>query len=298
MSRSNDPGGDLDGSGRPPAADRTDRRDEPEDRGVSGSTTPAGTTLAIDIGGTGLKAMVLDSAATPLTDRVRVPTSYPMTPRRLVAALVDLTAPLPSADRAAVGFPGVVRRGVIRSAPQFDTPDGPSERSDPGLSAKWHGFDLASALAVALSIPTRVANDADVQGLGAITGSGLELVLTLGTGLGSSLFRNGRLAAHLELAHHPAAKDPSYNQAVGDATRRRVGKKRWRRRVERSLADLDAMIRPDSIVLGGGNAKRVDLDHLARRFPDTAAKLRVVGNEAGLRGGLGVWFGQASVDFA
>jgi polyphosphate glucokinase len=217
-------------------------------------------TLAIDVGGTGLKATVLDPAGRPEHDRVRVETTYPCPPEKLVTDLADLVKGLPAYQRVSVGFPGVVRGGRVRTAPHFVAKKGPGGAVDPRLSAQWAGCDLAGALGAALGVPVRVANDADVQGSGVVTGNGLELVVTLGTGLGSAVFRDGRLALHLELAHHPIDKNATYNDYVGDAARKALGRKRWNRRVTRALVALDALICPDAILVGGGNAARVDTE--------------------------------------
>ena len=238
-------------------------------------------TLAIDIGGTGLKATVLDAAGAAIHDRVRTPTTYPCPPGKLVDDLVALVAPLPAHDRVSVGFPGVVRNGHIWTAATFESEHGlGSERTDELIEA-WHDFDLAGALGERLAKPTRVANDADVQGAGAVAGTGIELVITLGTGVGSSVFRNGKLALHLEVAHHPVSKDRTYNEYLGEAARKDIGVGKWNERVRKALRHLDVLVAPDSILVGGGNAKRLvgDLD----------AKIRVVDNSEGLLGGIRLW---------
>jgi polyphosphate glucokinase len=248
-------------------------------------------TLVFDVGGTGLKATVLDSQGHPEHDRVRVDTTYPSPPEKLVADLVGLFKGLPPYQRVSVGFPGVVRDGHVVTAPHFVTAHGPGTRVKRSLVEAWKGFDLADALGAALGVPVRVANDADVQGAGDVAGKGLELVLTLGTGLGSAVFRDGHLALHLELAHHPAVTGDAYNDYIGDAARKKLGSKRWNRRVQKALRALDALIYPDAILLGGGNAAKVDIDTLERELPDLAAKLRIVGNEGGLLGGIRLWEG-------
>lgn len=239
-------------------------------------------TLAIDVGGTGLKATVLDATGTPEHERVRTPTTYPCPPTRLVDQLAELVAPLPPFDRVSVGFPGVVRGGIVRTAPTFETIGGLGSDSDPELVAAWHGFDLA-ALAQRLGAPCRAANDADVQGAGAASGTGLELIVTLGTGLGSAVFRDGKLALHLELAHHPIKGDDTYNTYLGESARKKVGNAKWNRRVARAVGILDVLIVPDSILIGGGNARLVDVD--------LGPKVRLVDNAEGLLGGIRLWDG-------
>ena len=249
---------------------------------ASETSRPGGPfTLAIDIGGTGLKASVLDAADTMVADRVRVDTTYPMPPDRLVDTLVRLVADLPDFDRASAGFPGMVRRGVVLSAPHFVTVAGPGSKVDKRLVAAWDHFDLASALAERLGKPTRVDNDAEVQGAAVVTGHGLELAITLGTGVGTAVFLDGKLQAHLELAQHPLHHDQTYNERIGDAARKKIGKKRWNRRVRKAVATLDALLYPDHVYIGGGNSSRITID--------LGDKVTLVDNSAGILGGLRLW---------
>lgn len=229
---------------------------------------PSPHTLAIDVGGGGLKASVLDPKGWLLTDPVRVPTPSPARPSVLVNALTELVRDLPSFDRVSVGFPGVVREGRVLTAPNLGT--GP-----------WRGFDLASALARRFGRPVRVLNDAEVQALAVIRRRGIELVVTLGTGVGTALFREGKLAPHLELAHHPIRQGKTYDQYLGDRARKRVGKKKWNRRLRRAISILSTLTNYDRLYLGGGNASRVELT-LPRN-------VKLVSNTAGILGGLALW---------
>ena len=163
---------------------------------------------------------------------VRVPTPYPLSPDRLVGTLKQMVEGLPSFDRVSVGFPGMVREGKVLTAPHFVSPLGPGGKPTPELLRAWTGFDLQSVLATTFGKPTRVANDADMQGAAVIQGVGLELVVTLGTGVGTGLFWHGQLAPHLELAHHSFRRDQTYNEQLGAAARKRVGSKKWNHRVE------------------------------------------------------------------
>jgi polyphosphate glucokinase len=240
-------------------------------------------TLAIDVGGTGLKATVLDAAGHPEHERVRIPTSFPCPPDKLVSDLGTLVEQLPPFDRVSVGFPGVVRAGKVRTAPAFVTMSGLGSDVDPELLGAWTQFDLASALSARLGQPCRVANDADVQGAGAVAGVGLELIVTLGTGVGTAVFSGGDLALHLELAHHPIGRGETYNTYLGDAALKQHGKKKWNRRVVKAVAVLDELIFPDAILVGGGNAKHVSAD--------LGPTVRLIANEAGLLGGIKLWQG-------
>ncbi|MGH9103840.1 MAG: ROK family protein, partial [Acidimicrobiales bacterium] len=180
-------------------------------------------TLSVDVGGSHIKASVLDADATMTAEPVRVATPYPLTPQGLVDALAGLARQLPPFDQVSVGFPGMVRKGHVLSAPHFVTAGGPGSEERPDLVRAWHQVDLASALAEELGRPTKVDNDADQQGAAVVLGDGLELVVTLGTGMGTAFFQDGALLPHLELAHHPFRKGQTYDEQLGDLTRRVVG---------------------------------------------------------------------------
>ena len=121
-----------------------------------------------------------------------------------------------------------MRNGVVRTAPHFVLSHGPGTRPSSALEKAWSGFDIAAALTDRLGRPARVINDADLQGLAIVSGSGLELVVTLGTGVGTGLFEDGRLAPHFEIAHVPFKNDQTYNDRLGDQVLKRIGTKRWR----------------------------------------------------------------------
>ena len=264
-----------------------------DDDAVAGRPAPTGghpSTRAFDIGGTGLKGSVLDPAGTMLADRVRVHTTYPLPPTGeggLVPALAALAAKLPAPDRVSAGFPGMVRGGRVLSAPHFVTTSGPGSAVDPKLEKAWVGFDLAGALEKALGKPTKVANDADVQGAAVVKGRGLEFVVTLGTGFGTAVFLDGQLLPHLEIAHQPFRKGETYNDQLGERTRKEIGDHRWNRRVRKAIEVLDGLLFFDHLYLGGGNARRVVRDHLG----DFSDRTTVVDNTAGILGGIKLWEG-------
>jgi polyphosphate glucokinase len=238
-------------------------------------------TLAIDIGGTGLKAAVLDESGAMKSERVRIETTYPMTPTKLVEDLTALVKTIGAFDRISAGFPGVVRDGLILSAPHFITKTGPGSKIDPKLVDAWRRFDLAAALTAALGKPARLANDADLQGCAVVSGKGLELVITLGTGCGTAVFRDGHSSIHLELAHHPFRNGQTYDEQLGEPTRKKISAKKWNMRVAKAIAILDALFLPDHIYIGGGNAIRLKVD--------LPAHATTVDNTAGILGGIKLW---------
>jgi polyphosphate glucokinase len=225
-------------------------------------------TLCIDIGGTGIKANVYDALGQPRGERLRVVTPRPATPEAVLTAIDELLAGLGEYDRVAIGFPGVVVDGVTRTAPN--------------LEPSWADFPLAARLGDRTGKPVRVANDAGVQGLAVIEGLGVELVLTLGTGMGFALYTSGHYVPNIEMGHHISRGRRTYEDRVGEPARDRVGNKRWRRRVLEVIAQLEPVFNYRVLYIGGGNARLLDPAELP-------ANVRVVDNVAGLLGGLKLW---------
>lgn len=242
-------------------------------------------TLAVDCGGSGIKASVLDAAGTLHVPAVRVPTPYPLPPQRLADTVADIAAGLPPAQRATVGVPGMIRHGVVVATPHYVTRAGPRTAVVPELRAAWAGCDVQALLTERLGIPTLVLNDAEVHGAGVVSGTGLELVLTLGTGLGSALFDGGRLAPHLELSHAPVRWGTTYDAYVGEHERARLGDALWSRRVRKVVEGFRPVFHWDRLYLGGGNSRRVTAPSLERLGDDVV----VVPNQAGIVGGVRAW---------
>ena len=230
-------------------------------------SAPAPRTLAVDVGGTGIKALVLDEAGMPLGERNRALTPRPALPPAVIDVISSLAAGH-QYDRVAVGFPGVVRQGVTITAPN--------------LHPDWCGFPFAKVLESQLQKPVRVANDADVQGFGAIQGTDLEMVLTLGTGMGSALFVDGILVPNLELAHHPFAEGKTYEQLLGQVSLEQIGVEAWLAWLQKAIVLIRNTFNYDALYLGGGNARILDP---ATMPPD----VRIVQNIAGLLGGIALW---------
>jgi polyphosphate glucokinase len=225
-------------------------------------------TLCIDIGGSHIKLSVVDRAGKMLCDPVELATPKPASPSRVIATISTLASRMPAHHRISAGFPGVVRRGRVITAPNLDT-------------KLWHGFDLAARLEDQLKRPARVLNDAEVQGLGVISGKGLECVVTLGTGFGSALFRDGELMPHLELGQHPAWKRKTYDQYLGHAALLAKGPKKWNRRLRRAVGFIATLLNYDQLYIGGGNVRMVTF-HLPKN-------VKRVTNMAGITGGTRLW---------
>jgi polyphosphate glucokinase len=225
-------------------------------------------TLCIDIGGTGIKAIVLDDSGAAKTERARIETPQPAEPDAVLAVVDELVRAQGEFDRVSVGFPGVVLDGVTKTAPNLDQ--------------SWAGFPIADELQRRTGKPVRVANDAGIQGLGVIEGKGLEMVITLGTGMGCGLYIDGRYVPNLELAHHFCKNDETYEERISNAARKRIGKKKWNKRVRRIIAMLEPIFNYRKLYIGGGNAKHLEPEGLPEN-------VQIVDNVAGLMGGIKLW---------
>jgi len=224
--------------------------------------------LSIDIGATGLKAALVDRNGTFVSERRRVKTPPKCPPRTMVKMLVDMVRSFDGYQRVSIGFPGVVRDGVIKTAPNLGT-------------EQWAKFKFAAIMEKHLDRPTQVHNDADVQGLAAIDGKGLELVCTLGTGFGTAWFRDGELMPHMDLAHMAIHKKHDFDDYIGDKTLKLIGKKEWNKRLKKLIDMLDNVFFYDRLHFGGGNSRCIDLD--------LPKNVRIVSNELGISGGAFVW---------
>ncbi len=223
-------------------------------------------TLSIDIGGSGLKAMLLDCEGRPISERQRVPTPAVPTPLAVLKGLDKLRAQFSGFDRVSAGFPGVIKHGITYTAAN--------------LHPRWIGFHLQAELEKRWKKPVRVANDAAVQGYGAIHGKGVELTLTLGTGLGSALFTDGHLCPGLELGHHPW-KTKTYEDYLGRRGLDKFGKKAWNKFLKHAIAQTAATFNWDRLYIGGGNTKKIDVG--------LGPNVKIVSNESGIFGGVALW---------
>ena len=233
---------------------------------VETKSVKAPRTLVVDIGGSGIKALTLDPAGQPLNERTRIDTPKHARPKDVIAIISKLAKAQTGFERVSVGFPGVVKRGIIYTAAN--------------LGKGWVGFDLARALEHKLKQPVRIANDADVQGLGCATGEGLELVITLGTGFGSVLFADGA-RVHLELAHHPFHHGKTYEEELGEHALKKKGHKKWSKLLREAIGELQQTFNYDRLYIGGGNSRLVKF-----KLP---AGVKLISNQDGLLGGIALW---------
>lgn len=182
-------------------------------------------------------------------------------------------------------MPGMIRHGVVIATPHYVCMRGPHTSRDPKLVADWRSFDVRTGLSNALAIPALVLSEAEVHGAGVVTGAGLELVLTLGTGLGCAMFDGGILAPHSELAHAPAHNAVTYDEWIGEEAHRRVGDLFWSRRIPRMVEGLRPVFLWDRLYLGGGNSRLITSEHQRRMGDDVV----IVPNSAGIVGGVRAW---------
>lgn len=238
-------------------------------------------TLGIDCGGSGIKGSVLDDEGEMIADRVRVPTPYPLPPERFVSVLQGIADKMPHFDRVTIGMPGMIRNGVVVRTPHYPTVAGPYTAKDPGLVEAWKNWNAQSVLSAAFGRPTLVLNDAEVQGAAVIQRQGLEVMFTLGTGLGCAMYDNGRLAPHLELSHAPIRADATYDTWIGLNNFKELGPRKWSKRMLQVVDGLRPVFCWDHLYVGGGNARR-----LTTFLGDDVT---IVPNVAGIIGGVRAW---------
>ena len=210
--------------------------------------------LAVDVGGSHVKVLVSGE-----TESRRAASGPKLGPAEMVALVLDAAEGW-RWDAVALGVPAPVHRGRVISEP-FN------------LGRGWAGFDFAAALGA----PTKVMNDATMQALGSYEG-GTMLFVGLGTGLGSALIAEGQIEP-MEIGHL-RFKKRTFEDYLGEAGRRRLGSKRWRKLVAEAIGQLSAALEPDTIAIGGGNAAKLD------QLPPNA---RLVSNSNAFIGGFRAW---------
>jgi polyphosphate glucokinase len=224
--------------------------------------------LTIDMGASFIKATVLNQEGELLQDYKRVKTPDTATPRKVLERIQNLVSNFDDYDKISVGFPGYIKKGIVRSAPNLN-------------NDLWKNVNLNRLLKNAFDKPVRIANDADMQGLGVVSEQGLEMVITLGTGFGNALFLDGHLLPHLELAHHPLTKSKTYDEYIGDQALKKTGVKRWNKRVEKVLDILKTVFNYDQLYIGGGNSRKLNFK--------LDKNIKIITNKDGIKGGARLW---------
>jgi polyphosphate glucokinase len=241
--------------------------------------TKSRTIIGVDVGGTGIKAAVVDLKKGALaTERVKVDTPHPATPERVAEVVAKLVNDAAPDDGSPVGVtvPGVVRSGVVHSAANIDK--------------SWIGTDADSMLEDALQRPVRVLNDADAAGYAEVSfgcakgRKGVVLMTTLGTGIGSALVYDGTLVPNTELGHIEIHGHDAESKASNAARERHdMSWKAWAKHLTTYYQKLEALFSPDLFVIGGGVSK-----HGAKFMPlidvETEMVTAALGNEAGIIG--------------
>ena len=224
--------------------------------------------LSIDIGGSGIKASLVDQQGKIIKEYKKVSTPTPANPENVLKSIIELSKDFPNFDLVSVGFPGYVRDGIVHTAPNLD-------------NEAWKMTYFNEMLSNALGKPSEVVNDADLQGLGIVKGKGLEMMMTLGTGLGTDILNDGVLLPHMELAHLPATKSKDFDAYIGNAALQKIGEKKWNERMYRVLHIFKTVVNYDILYISGGNAKKLTIV-----LDDN---VKIVSNREGIVGGAMLW---------
>ena len=203
-----------------------------------------------------------------ITPYINQPTPHPATVDAVCEVISTMIKQVKSHfDRVSAGFPGVVAAGIIKTAPN--------------MNASWIDVNFQESLEKITKTPTRIANDADVQGFGDETGKGVELTITLGTGVGSALFLNGQLVPNLELGHHPFVNSKSYENLLSKAALDKDGAKKWQANLQQAIALWLQTFNCDKLCIGGGLSALIDW-----KLPE---KVYISNNIEGTLGGIKLW---------
>ncbi len=233
--------------------------------------------LGMDIGGSGIKGALVDTETGEMvTERHRIPTPQPATPALMIQTMADIVAHFNWQGPVGCGFPAVVKYGVVQTAAN--------------ISSEWVGVSVKTLLEEATGCQVSITNDADAAGvaeiqLGAGRGrSGLIVVVTLGTGIGTALFMDGRLVPNTELGHIEMGGRDAETYAAADVRKKQDLKwDEWSHRLDEYLHMMEALLWPDLFIIGGGVSKKSE-----KFFPNLTLRTEVVHakllNHAGIIG--------------
>ena len=240
--------------------------------------TSRGDILAIDIGATSIKMADVTYAGEMVGSLRRRATPYPCTPDRLVSWIVERIATR-GIPRVGIGFPGDFRDGVVRAPGNLSRRTGGGSEVDPAIDQAWRGFPLTEVLCRESGADVRIVNDAHLAALGSCEGVGTELVVSLGTGFGVALARDGAFVEIEDFGKQLIDGSMTFDDALGERARVQ-SEQQWAGQVRRAVADLADRWAVDVVHLSGGNAQRLRASDLTR------SGLRVViqGNRVALRG--------------
>lgn len=236
--------------------------------------------MAVDIGATTIKFGVVDAGGHLVEDVLRMATPYPCSPSRLVEFIAEQIA-LSGCSRVGVGFPGDMREGLVVEPGNLSRSAGFTSEIDPLLLAEWQNTNLEEAFRSACHLDVRVVNDATLAALGCSEGTGNELVFTLGTGFGIALVANGEVIKIRDVGAEVFCEGQSYDRVLGEYARSQ-DEGRWNGLLHRAVNNFVEEFNADTVHLGGGNSRRVDLT----QFSDAAFRIVVNNNDATLRGAV------------
>lgn len=254
--------------------ERADQREQPSRGRLA---------IGVDVGGSGIKAAVVDvDAGVFASDRIRVATPNPSTPDAVIAAIGRMAkrlaraSKLPSSVPVGVGLPGVTMEGTLKFAGNIDP--------------AWIGFPVVDGLRKATGRPVAIVNDADAAGIAEMRNGvgrdkpGVVIFLTLGTGVGSGVFIDGRLVPNTEFGQMEIrGRAAERRSAAAARIRRGLSWKAWASDLDEHLDRIDKLMWPNLMILGGGVSKNADkfIPRLTVRCPVVPAQLR---NDAGIIG--------------
>mgnify|MGYP000332741153 FL=1 len=234
--------------------------------------------LGIDVGGSGMKGGIVNiETGEMISERHRIPTPVPRTPEAMADVIAELVQHFDYKGKVGCGFPTVIKKGICKS---------------PGnLDPSWLGVNVEELFEKKTGLDFTVVNDADIAGYASIEygvgkgKDGLVIMITIGTGLGSGAFYDGKLIPNFELGQIPYKKYKKIELWAAASAKEREGLtyKKWGKRFNKFLKYVDLIVAPDLILLGGGTSKDFDefKKYITIETPVIPAELQ---NHAGIIG--------------